>query len=655
MKKVKAGVLMLTVLLAANFSQAQTIEDGKANLYYEKYISAKNVFQKLVDANPNNTDAVYWLGQTLIGPDDDKDIAGAKALYQKTLMANTNSPLLIAGMGHVELLEGNTADARNQFEAAIGLSQGKIGAVLNAIGFANGDFYSKAGDGAYAVEKLKQAVALKGGSKDPELLCNLGDAYRKLADGSNAQLSYEAALAANPKYARAIYRIGRIYQTQGAAQFDIFMKYYNDAIAADPNYTPVYWTLFQYFYQNDVTKAAGYLDKYLNAKGSDEPNACFLRAQMKYAQGLFQDAITSCDQCIASGGANPYPNLYGVKAYSAYKLGDSLNAKSAFDLYFQKQKPAKIGPLDNLTYALVLLKFPGNESLAGTYIDKAVQLDTTENDKAAHLKLVAAIYEARKQYKDAADWYRKVVTVRAMPSRTEIFNAGYNYYRVADTQSGIDMFTVFAQKYPEDILGYYWLGKIHWVIDSTMELGLPKPDFAKVIQLGEPMTDKSKVKTQLMTAYKYMIAYFANIGKNKDSALNYCDRALAVDPTDQETLTNKELIPKMNMNAPPPKPSRTTVNSKGEKVTIDPDGTITTVAKDGSGTVVTKAGKITTMGKDGVITKIVEGGKVTTIKDGITTVVEGGKVTTYGKDGKVISNTPTPPKPGGQNPTPKKK
>ncbi len=648
MKKVKAGILVLVALVVANFCKAQTIEEGKTLLYYEKYISAKNLFQKLVDVNPNNTDAVYWLGQTLLAPDDDKDISGAEALYQKALMANSNSPLLIAGMGHVRLLQGNTADARNQFETAISLSQGKNIAVLNAIGSANADFFSKSGDGGYAVEKLKQAIALKGGAKDPELLSNLGDAYRKFSDGGNAQLSYEAALAAVPNYARAKYRIGRIYQTQGPQQFDIFMKYYNEAIAMDPNYTPVYWTLFQYFYENNVTKSAEYLEKYLTAKGADEPNSCFLRAQMKYAQGLFQDAITKSDECIAAAGGNPYPNLFGVKAYSAFKLGDSVNAKTNFDLYFQKQKPAKIGPTDLLTYAIVLLKFPGNESLAGTYIDKAVTLDTTENDKVAHLKLIAAIYEARKQYKDAADWYKKIVMVRAIPTRTDIFNAGYNYYRSGDPQTAITMFNVFTQKYPDDILGYYWVAKPSWVIDSTMELGMANPSFAKVIQLGEATADKSKIKTQLMTAYKYMIAYYANIAKNKDSALNYIDRAIALDPTDQENINNKDVISKMNMNAPPPKGSHTVTNSKGDKVTTDPDGTITTVSHDGSTNIVTRSGKVTTI-KDGV-TKIVEGGKVTTIgKDGITTIVEGGKITTLGKDGKPIIVQP-PTKPGGQNP-----
>ena len=91
MKNLKFKLILLTGLFVASFSNAQTIEDGKKFLYYEKFMSAKNVFQQLLMANPGNEEAAYWLGQTLIAPDEDKDIEGAKAVYQKGLAANANS------------------------------------------------------------------------------------------------------------------------------------------------------------------------------------------------------------------------------------------------------------------------------------------------------------------------------------------------------------------------------------------------------------------------------------------------------------------------------------------------------------------------------------------------------------------------------------
>lgn len=625
MNKLKASVLFLMAVLVVNFTKAQSMDEGKKFLYYERYKSAKAAFQNLVNANPANAEAAYWLGQAMIRGEI-KDIAGAKEVYRKALEANTNNALLIAGMGHIELLEGKTQDARNRFETAISLSKAKDIAVLNAIGFANGDFDSKAGDAAYAVEKLKLATTLKG-FKDPDVYTNLGDAYRKFADGGNALLSYQAALTLDPKYARAPYRIGRIYQTQGASQVDIMMQYYNQAIALDPNYAPVYYTLFQYNYDINVPKSAEYLDKYLAAMGSDAADqACYLQSSLLYAQGLFQQAADKAKACIAAGG-DVNVRLYGIEALAYNRLNDSVNAKNAFETYFAKQKPELIGAGEKTMYAKVLLQFPGNETLAGNYIDQAVASDTSEAGKIALLKPIAASFEAAKQYKQAGDWYKKIVDIKKMPSKTDLYNAGYSYYRSGNFPQSNEVFcNIYTAKYPDDIFGYYMCGKGNWGIDTVMAQGLANPSFEKAIQVGEAYTDKSKIIPQLVGSYKYMIAYYANIKKDKATALAYADKALLVDPNDQELISNRAAIEKMS-NTPPPPPRTTTTtvtNSKGEKVTTAADGTITTVSKDGT-------------------TVIVKGGKVTTIKNGVTTVVENGKVTTTDKNGKVTT-TPAPPK-----------
>jgi len=620
MKKLKFTLILLSSLMVVRLVNAQSIDDGKKFLYYEKFISAKNAFQGLLNANPANEEAVYWLGQTLIAPDEDKDIAGARAIYAKGLAANPNSALLNAGMGHVELLEGKTQEARNHFETAISLSKGKSIDVLDAVGFANGDFDSKLGDGTYAVEKLQQAINIKG-FKDARVMTDLGDAYRKAGDGGSAQRTYEAALGIDSRYARAKYRIGRIYQSQGETQRDIFLRYYDEAIALDPSYTTVYWKLYQYFYETDVTKSAQYLDKYLAAKGSDEVNACFLHAQMKYAQGLFAETITSANACIAAS-PSPYPNLYGLVALASIRLNDSVSAKNAYEQYFAKQKPEKIGPGDILAAGTNLLKFPGSEAQAATLLQMAVDKDSTEVGKVTLLKQVAGTFEKRGQYAEAGAWYKKILDVKKMPSKTDIYNAGYSYYRIGKFAPASEIFDIYTQKYPDDIFGYYMMGKSYWGIDTTMAYGLANSAFAKAIQVGEAYPDKSKIIAQLVGSYKYMIAYSANMDKNKEQALSFADKALAIDPNDQEVLGNKNIIGTLNIK-PPVKPV-----VKADKVTFGIDGSLTSVGNDGSTTVITKEGKITT------------------VKDGITTIIENGKVTMIGKDGKVINQTPTPPTPG---------
>lgn len=553
MNRVKAVLLIAVVVMTAGFAKAQSLEEGKKFFYYEKYRSARATFEKLVAANPANAEAAYWLGITMITGDEYKDLPAAKEVFRKALEANSNNALLYAGMGHIELHEGNKTDARQHFETAITMSQGKSVPVFNAIGIANADYDSKNGDAAYAIEKLKQATTIKG-FKDPETYCLLGDAYRKFIDGGSAITAYQNALAINPNYARASYRIGKVYQTQGSTQEDIYMKYYNDAIKQDPNYGPVYNNLFNLYYTTDIIKAGEYMDKYLNIMGDDEPKACYYKASIKYAQGLNQEAIAKADECIKTAGANPYFKLYGLKGYAYDNLKDSVNAKAAFEEFFKHAKESEVGPSDLKTYADILLKFPGNEALAGTYIDKAVLLDSTETGKVALLRSVAVSLEAQKKFADAAVWYKKILDLKKNPTKTDIFNVATNFSRGGNYQASIDNWAVYISKYPNETYGYYMTGVTQSKIDTTGTLGLAIPSYQKVIELGEAQwaTDSVKVKAHLLNAYKFFIQYAANVQKDKKAASDYCAKYLAKEPADTEVQGFKKIFdnPATKLGAP---------------------------------------------------------------------------------------------------------
>lgn len=549
-RHIMKGMFLFVSILFAGSVMAQSIDDGKKFMYYERYKSAKDVFEKLTGDSKVGDEATYWLGQAEIGLENMK---GAKALYQARLAAEPNSPMTLAGMGHVELLEGKTQDARSRFETAISLSKGKDIDVLNAVGYANANPESKNGDAAYAIEKLKQATQVRR-FKDPAVLTNLGDAYRKFADGGNAVSNYQAALALDPDYARALFRIGRVYQTQGVSQEPIYMKYYNEAITKDPKYAPVYLVLSNYYYETDVPKSAQYLDKWLN-NSDDDPKACSYRASMKYAQGLFNEAIVKADECIAAEGANPYVRLFKIKAFAYNKLGDSLKAKNSFEEYFKRQDPDKIEGGDYSAYANVLLRFPGNETRVGELVDKAVALDTLEANKVNYIKSLANAYDEQKMYKESGDWYSKVLVVKKDYNNVDLFNAGYAYYQAGLYDSSNRIFTLYTEKYDKDLFGYYMLGNANAIIDSTGKLGLAAPYYRKVIELGEADTTAANVKNRLLVAYKYFIGYEYNVNQDQQAALTYVNKALALAPDDQQLLSNKEFISKNDPKVPEKKPA----------------------------------------------------------------------------------------------------
>jgi tetratricopeptide (TPR) repeat protein len=555
MRKMKKVLLAVTMVLFAGACFAQSVEDGKKFLYYERYKSAKDVFQKLVAANASDEIAAYYLGQSLIGLED---VAGAKALYQQKLAATPNSPLLLAGMGNVELLEGKTADAKNRFETAISLSGGKRIDVLNAVGAPNSDPEIKNGDANYAIDKLKLATTIKG-FKDPEILANLGDAYRKIGDGGAAIQSYDAALKLNPNYVRAIYRKGRLYQSQGRAQESLYTGFYNDASTKDVNYAPVYNTLFNYYYEIDVPKSAQFLEKWLSAS-DDDPKACYYRASIKYAQGLFAEAVAKSNECIAVGGADVYPSLYGVKALAFNRLGDSLNAKASYEEYFSKQVPSKVVAGDYSSYAMILLKFTGNEAQAASYVEKAVALDSIEANRVNYLKTLANAYRTQKNFGESAKWFNQVLSVKKNYSNVDLYNAGYDYFRAGKFDSSVAVFNKYTIKYPDDIFGYYMIAKANGGIDTTLTTGLAVNSYLKAIEVGEKAPDKIKIKDQLIGAYSFMGKYSYNIKRDQGGSLIYIDKGLALDPADADLIKLRDFVSKNdpNIKAPVTKPASPT-------------------------------------------------------------------------------------------------
>ncbi len=277
--------LLAVATVMANGLMAQSVADGKKFMYYERFQSAKDAFQKILASNPNDVAATYYLGQVYLNaPQGQRDSAAAANLYQKALATNANAPLLLAGMGQILLMQGKKEEARQQFETALNLSKGKDVEVLNAIGAAN--VKPRLGDATYAIEKLNQATQVKR-FNDPNTYLIMGDAYRKLIDGGNAVTSYNKALELNQKLAAAKTKIGRVYLTQNNSEY--FLPAFEEATQMDPAYAPAYFELFYYWYYRDVNKAGQYLDKYI-ANTDQGPETEYIKTDYTYAKGDFAGA-----------------------------------------------------------------------------------------------------------------------------------------------------------------------------------------------------------------------------------------------------------------------------------------------------------------------------------------------------------------------------
>jgi Tfp pilus assembly protein PilF len=78
MTKIKIGIVSV-FLLMNSLVFAQTVQDGKKFLNYQRYNSAVETLEKVVAASPGNAEAQYWLGQAYI---ESKQPEKAREVYR---------------------------------------------------------------------------------------------------------------------------------------------------------------------------------------------------------------------------------------------------------------------------------------------------------------------------------------------------------------------------------------------------------------------------------------------------------------------------------------------------------------------------------------------------------------------------------------------
>lgn len=551
---------ILASALLCNAAYAQSVDEGKKAFYYEKYKTAKETLEKAVAAKPDDVDAAYWLGQTLI---ELHDTAGAKAVYQKALQTKGSDPLLLVGAGHVELLEKKTNEARQRFETAISLTKGKDIGILNAVGHANVDAVD--GDAKYAIEKLNLATQVKK-FKEPDVYINLGDANRKLMDGGAAVTAYQNALTLDPKLAQAPYKIAKVYVTQGPDQAKIFLEKFNDAITLDPAYAPAYYDLYSYWYSRDVNKAREFFGKY-KANTDFTPSVEAEEISLIYASGDFKGAIAKADEKIQKEGDKADVKLYRTKAYAYDKLGDSTNALQSMETFFSKASPDIILPDNYVKMAEISAKFPDKAAQADDYFNKVINLDTVTANRVQYATAASAMYKKMTNKPKSAEWLTKILTYKPNYTKTDMFYAGWENFYAEKYITADSVATLYKTKYPDDMQGYYLAFRTKWSADTAaLSSGIPSvapvEDAKKFIELAE--VDKQKYKQSLLLAYGFMAGYNANNLKDYPAAVTFLDKILEVDPANADAQANKDVLLKA-INKPAPKTTSPAPKKTGAK------------------------------------------------------------------------------------------
>jgi len=511
----KTVSMMLTALILGQCAMAQTVAEGIKLLHsVYKTNSAKAALQKAYDANPKDPKAIFWLGMADVAKSREavskEGIAAARALYQKALQDGVNDPLIWVGQGALDILESNNINAAKQkFEQAItastetkGKNKGKPSAdILNAIGTVNSIGGSTVGDPLYGIEKLKQAATID--LNNPDIYINMGICYLKAGgeNGGDAVKSFQEAILRDAKNARAMWRIGKIYQSQNNKES--FEMFYNSAIAADPTFPPVYLELFNYYANRDVPRAKEYLDNFLKYADKDPLND-FFYAEYLFRAGKYSESLAKAKEIEASAGLVAVPRLSLLYAYNFDRLGDSVAARDNVVKFFNAKQDIQ-SPDYDLAVKL-LSKFPGTEAQTVGYLEQAIANDSSRVNKMNYMNQAADIFGKSKMYKDQLIWLKKIAALKPDLSNRDFYFICDAASKSGNIEDAKKYSADYIAKFPDQMFGYRFAANAAIAEDVDSSKGTAIPAVMAYIDF----LSKDAVKNAKILPYQfyYLASYY---------------------------------------------------------------------------------------------------------------------------------------------------
>ena len=141
-----------------------------------------------------------------------------------------------------------------------------------------------------------------------------------------------------------------------------------------------------------------------------------------------------------------------------------------------------------------------------------------------------------------------------------MYDLGEAAYFAADYKLADSVFTLYEQKFPDQIYGYLWRFKVAQAQDTSMETGVvvqPAMDYLNFLK-----KDSTKYKPQLVQVNGTLAGYYANVKKDKDSAIYYLKQILVYDPANPDAQKYIDALQKASEKQPGEKSSGTKPKSK---------------------------------------------------------------------------------------------
>ncbi|WP_304198378.1 tetratricopeptide repeat protein [Flavobacterium alvei] len=540
----KFKIFSIAFLASVTSGFAQDVNAAKKAIDAEQYENAKSILKSIIKANPIDGRANFILGNVyLIQTVTDS----AKIAFQRGLAGTDGARLNHVGLGTIDLDNGNTTAAEANFALALKDTKKKDIEELIAIGRAY--TYSTKPNYKKAIEVLNKAKLIN--PNDAIVQLALGDAYIGDKNQNDAYAAYRNAFQFDPTLLRAKMQLGVLLK--GAKSYDEAIKSFNEVIALNPNYGPVYRELAETYYKwgrNKPSKSAEYMqtaighyEKYLSLTDHS------LHSRMRHADFLvlvkdYKALEAEANKMIEMDKVNP--RIFRYLGYSAYENGNA-------DLAIKSLESFIANP-DNKVIAkdymyLGTAKFKKGLSADGLSIDsnlynsglsdvkKSIEIDPSSVEE---LNEIGKKMFTAKLYKEAIPVFELGTTNPEDKNYIEdnIYYGLSIYYSntkkevkdIVELQKADVAFEKVSVASPTYLDAYIYRARTNSMIgNDELTIKFYETYIAKISEKGPEELAKPTTTKKVIESYNNIAASYANTDKAK--AIEYLNKTLAIDPT----------------------------------------------------------------------------------------------------------------------------
>jgi tetratricopeptide (TPR) repeat protein len=547
----KFKVLSIALLSMVSISHAQDISQAKKAIDAEQFESAKTILKSIINAKPTNGTAAFHLGNVYMLQNN---IDSAKIYYQKGLAGTEGAKLNNIGFGLIDLDNGNPTAAEAKF--ALATKDLKKKDVEEYLFIGRAYTYSLKPDYKKAIEVLNKAKAIN--PQDAYVNLALGNAYFGDKNQNEAYSAYRNAYSIDNTLLRAKMQLGVLLK--GAKAYTEAIKAFDEVIAINPNYGPVYREIAETYYlwgRNEPSKFRVYVDKALvNYEKYLSLTDHSLNSRMRHADflivaGEYKALEAEANKMIELDKVNP--RILRYLGFSAYQNGNYDVAIKSLDSYIANSSNRVIA-LDYQNLGFAKIKKALSED--GKIIDAAL-LDNGILDvkKSVEMEPGVAVnlsefgkklYE-QKLFKQAAAIYEIAVTNKE--SKNYVLDNFYLGNSLYFDNTGKDVvkpdpialqradlaFATVIEAAPSTQDAYIYRARTNRLLENDEMTIKYYNDYINVVTAkGPEELAKPAVIKKIIESYNTSAASYANTDKVK--AKEYFNKTLAIDPTNQYAL-----------------------------------------------------------------------------------------------------------------------